>query len=101
MYLDLVKYNKSKPRRKAKKAKGTVYGKYTPPKFERYVPSRIWRPDTPEYKSVTSTGVGTEKPERKEYTGTLIKGIATMHKSNAVPIINDNEAKDISRMRRG
>jgi hypothetical protein len=40
-------------------------------------------------------------PEKKEYTGTLIKGIATMHKSNAVPVINQQEATDIANMRRG
>jgi hypothetical protein len=34
------------------------------------------------------------------YTGTKIIGIGTMHKSNAVPIFSDDEAKDISRMRR-
>jgi len=40
---------------------------------------------------------------RKEntYTGTLIKGIATMHKSNAVPIMNDEQAIEVARMRRG
>ena len=36
----------------------------------------------------------------KEYTGTKIKGIGTMHKSNAVPVFSDDEAKDISTMRR-
>lgn len=40
------------------------------------------------------------KAPPKVYTGTLIKGIATMHKSNAVPIINDEQAKEISSMRR-
>lgn len=40
------------------------------------------------------------RKEPIKYTGTLIKGIATMHKSNAVPIINDQEAKDIAKMRR-
>ena len=35
-----------------------------------------------------------------EYTGTKIKGIGTMHKSNAVPVFSDEEAKDISSMRR-
>lgn len=34
------------------------------------------------------------------YTGTKVKGIGTMHKSNAVPIFSDEEAIDISRMRR-
>jgi hypothetical protein len=36
----------------------------------------------------------------QEYTGTKVKGIGTMHKSNAVPIFSDEEAKDISKMRR-
>lgn len=34
------------------------------------------------------------------YTGNLIKGIATMHKSNAVPVINKEQATEISNMRR-
>ena len=34
------------------------------------------------------------------YTGTNIIGIGTMHKSNAVPIFSDDEAKSISSMRR-
>jgi len=37
----------------------------------------------------------------KEYTGDLIAGIATLHKSNAVPVMKGTqEAKDIARMRR-
>lgn len=35
-----------------------------------------------------------------QYTGDKIIGIGTMHKSNAVPIFNDEAAKDISKMRR-
>lgn len=34
------------------------------------------------------------------YTGTKILGIGTMHKSNAVPIFSDDDAKAISSMRR-
>ena len=34
------------------------------------------------------------------YTGTKVKGIATMHNSNAVPVFSDEEAQDISKMRR-
>ena len=41
------------------------------------------------------------KQEPMKYTGNLVKGIATMHKSNAVPVINQQEATDIARMRRG
>lgn len=40
------------------------------------------------------------KVKDNEYTGTKIKGIGTMHKSNAVPVFSDEEAKDISKMRR-
>ena len=35
-----------------------------------------------------------------QYTGDKILGIGTMHKSNAVPIFTDQQAKDISTMRR-
>jgi hypothetical protein len=35
-----------------------------------------------------------------QYTGTKIIGIGTMHKSNAVPIFSDEQAHDISKMRR-
>jgi hypothetical protein len=35
-----------------------------------------------------------------QYTGNKIVGIGTMHKSNAVPIFTEQEAKDISNMRR-
>jgi hypothetical protein len=44
------------------------------------------------------TSVG--KKDTNVYTGDLIKGIATMHKSNAVPVINKEQATDISNMRR-
>ena len=36
-----------------------------------------------------------------QYTGTKIIGIGTMHKSNAVPIFSDEQAVEISKMRRG
>ena len=39
-------------------------------------------------------------PQIPRYTGTKIKGIGTMHKSNAVPVFSDEEARDISSMRR-
>jgi hypothetical protein len=35
-----------------------------------------------------------------QYTGTKMLGIGTMHKSNAVPVFSDEEAKSISSMRR-
>jgi hypothetical protein len=54
---------------------------------------------TAHIKSVDTGGNATLKPA-KVYTGTKVKGIATMHKSNAVPVFSDEEAVDISKMRR-
>jgi hypothetical protein len=58
------------------------------------------RNTTAHIKSV-DTGLGNAvlKPA-KQYTGTKVKGIATMHKSNAVPVFSDEEAVEISKMRR-
>ena len=57
------------------------------------------RNTTAHIKSVDTGGNATLKPA-KIYTGTKVKGIATMHKSNAVPVFSDEEAVDISKMRR-
>ena len=43
--------------------------------------------------------VGRKKPENK-YTGDKLMGIATMHKSNMVPVFRKEDAEDIARMRR-
>jgi hypothetical protein len=48
-----------------------------------------------------NTGGNATLAAPKVYTGTKVKGIATMHKSNAVPVFSDEEAIEISRMRRG
>jgi len=40
------------------------------------------------------------KPEPKVYTGNKLIGIATMHKSNMVPVFNHDDAKEIAKMRR-
>jgi len=79
--------------------------------FSSLKPEKKYQRETPKYKSLMEEAVkdgtfckmGTDCTQRKEpqkYTGTLIKGIATMHKSNAVPVIDDQHAKDIARMRR-
>ena len=47
------------------------------------------------------TGGNATLAPAKVYTGTKVKGIATMHKSNAVPVFSDEEAVEISKMRRG
>ena len=45
-------------------------------------------------------GAVSSKPTQM-YTGTKIIGIGTLHKSNAVPVFSDDEAKDMAKMRRG
>jgi hypothetical protein len=40
------------------------------------------------------------KKDANVYTGDYIKGIATMHKSNAIPITSGEQAVEVSQMRR-
>jgi hypothetical protein len=55
-------------------------------------------PRIPSKNSADMTPATVAQP--KVYTGTKVKGIATMHKSNAVPVFSDEEAVEISKMRR-
>ena len=65
------------------------------------VVTRVYVRDTRSIPSLdTGLGVATLK-ESPKYTGTMIKGIGTMHKSNAVPIFSDEQAIEIATMRRG
>lgn len=57
-------------------------------------------PKIPSLNNGVDSAPATKKPS-PVYTGTKVKGIGTMHKSNAVPIFSDEEAKDIATMRRG
>ncbi len=56
------------------------------------------KPRIPSLDTGVRGAVNVRKP--MQYTGDNIVGIGTMHKSNAVPIFTDQEAKDISSMRR-
>lgn len=56
--------------------------------------------ETPYIASKDTGWVACTTAQNQEYTGTKVKGIGTMHKSNAVPIFSDEEAVDISTMRR-
>ena len=92
----------AKRKREFEKKYGTRSVKKAKPEFKPLKLKTLYVRETPEIKSLHSTApiTGTAV-EKKEYTGTLVKGIATMHKSNAVPVINDEQAKDLARMRRG
>lgn len=58
-------------------------------------------PDQPVPKSLGEWIKGpVSSKQTPTYTGTKVLGIGTMHKSNMVPIFSDDEAVDISKMRR-
>ena len=59
-----------------------------------------YRRETPHYPSLNSNDYVAYKKEMLQYTGDKMKGIGTLHKSNAVPIFTDEEAKDQANMRR-
>lgn len=54
---------------------------------------------SPSEKFLMERGAGSSKPS-PTYTGSAMIGVATMHKSNMVPVFSDQEATDISKMRR-
>lgn len=63
--------------------------------------AKVYVRTTEHHKSLNSwtTGVVSSKQPQK-YTGDKILGIATMSKSNAVPVFNSEHAVDIAKMRR-
>jgi hypothetical protein len=78
-----------KKRKRAMAAEPLVYKLSTPAgRSTAHIPSRN-----------TGDGIASSK-QIPQYTGTKMLGIGTMHKSNAVPIFSDDEAKSISSMRR-
>ena len=85
-----------KPFAKPKKPKVFLQGVYKPePVYRRetnadLVPSKIG----------SGYWCGNKKVDNT-YTGNNVIGIATMHKSNAVPVFTDEQAKETATMRRG
>ena len=79
-----------KKRRRAMSAEPLTYRLTAPAgrSTSTHIPSRV-------------TAGGSTAPVHREYTGDKIIGIATLHKSNAVPVFSQDEAVEISRMRRG
>jgi hypothetical protein len=79
-----------KRQRRAMQAEPLTYQLSTPPGRE-----------TQQIKSLDTGHTGAVRSrDIPQYTGTKIKGIGTMHKSNAVPVFSDEEAVAISQMRR-
>jgi hypothetical protein len=74
--------------------------KYPPLKpTRRIVEKKVEAKPTEFLKAKYDTTVAA-KAAPKVYTGDKMVGIATMHKSNLVPIFNDQAAKDVASMRR-
>jgi hypothetical protein len=102
------KFRSAEEKRSFEMAKSSEYGiagKIEKRKFNTTIGFPNLKPpvgrETPHYPSRdTGGGIAARAPD-KVYTGTMIKGIGTMHKSNAVPIFSDEEAVDIAKMRRG
>jgi len=107
------------PKRKAKKPTAAqrnlsaewdaIQAKYAPKKVIRKVSSTfkyelttpVGRSNTHHIPSLnTAGGIASSKPTM-QYTGDKMLGIGTLHKSNAVPVFSDGEAKEMARMRRG
>ena len=68
---------------------------------KEYVPPKsITRPTV--FVPSLDSGIGnaTKPIEGKRYTGTSMIGIATMHKSNLVPVFQEENCKELAKMRR-
>lgn len=66
----------------------------------KVMPMRAGALDHKAHKSLDS-GLGSATlATPKVYTGDKVIGIATMHKSNLIPIFSNEEAKDVANMRR-
>jgi hypothetical protein len=81
-----------------------VISKHAPKKIIKSIPvindNKPYRRETPYYPSLNSNEYNTFKKNVQHYTGDNMKGIGTLHKSNAVPIFTEEEARDQASMRR-
>ena len=82
-----------------------ILKKYEPKKPVRvtaqpWTSTKSYVRQTPHYPSLNTGNLPATKADAKVYTGDKMLGIATLHKSNAVPVFNSADAVDISKMRR-
>ena len=79
------------------------YGKYKPKKRKASTPEEqpLYRREESDVPSMNTLGqhhTSKHAQNLKIYTGKIVKGIGTMHKSNSVPVINNDVAKDLASM---
>lgn len=60
-----------------------------------------YRRETPKYPSGDTYDSFAAPKREMKYTGDRLLGIATMHKSNMVPVFSQESAEEIAKMRRG
>jgi len=104
------KYSSSEAKRNAEKLAKEweeLKKKYEPAKIPRKVfkteslsPAMSTPRQTPTIPSLVTPGGDCLVKESIKYTGTKVIGIATMHKSNPVPVFSNEEAIAVSCMRR-
>lgn len=110
IHTNIPKRKKRKPTAKQRALQASwqdILKKYEPKKKVVGVQSKSstlsqpYRRETPHYPSLNSHQGTCTKSDGVKYTGTAMMGIATLHKSNAVPVFTQEDAIEISRMRRG
>lgn len=84
-----------------KKLLGSFDSKKPKRVFEEYKPVESYVRETTHYPSLSAqVPAGGTKRESMKYTGDYIVGIATMHKSNLVPVSREDDPVAYSTMRR-
>lgn len=77
--------------------------KPTTQEFKEYVPSRSYvriSESIPSFEGTINNQNATAKATAKEYSGDYVTGLATLHKSNIVPVGKDDNPVDYATMRR-
>ena len=77
-------------------------GPYNAPKktMQDFMPRTPPGRETPYIASRDTGWVPCVKVHDQEYTGTKVVGISTLHKSNGIPVFSQEEAIEVSKMRR-
>lgn len=65
-----------------------------------FLDAKTYRRPSPVVPSGDTYDTFVASKKEMKYTGDKLMGIATMHKSNMVPVFKQEDAEDISRMRR-
>ena len=77
--------------------------KPTTQEFKEYVPSRSYvriSESIPSFEGTINNQNATAKAAAKEYSGDYVTGLATLHKSNIVPVGRNDDPVDYATMRR-